>query len=116
MRVRDYDGLRHGRVEKTWEHMEQKGPACFERARRRENLTQSQRCLSGKPHPKAIVDAAVLGVPYAPPGGKGQGQPMVPQNARGIVDVGNWPNAPTRPGEVSVPISQEQREAKGPVL
>jgi hypothetical protein len=91
-----------------------KGRACFERARQRENLTQSQRCLSGKPHPKAIVDAAVPGVPYVPPAGDGQGQPMVPQNARGIVDAGNWPNAPTRPGEMSVTITQEHREANGP--
>jgi hypothetical protein len=110
MCVRDYDELLHGHVEKTWEHMEQKGRACFERARQRENLTQSQHCLSGKSHPTAIMDAAVLGVPYVPPAGKGQGQPMVPQNARGIVDAGNWPNAPTFPceGRVSVPISLEQ--------
>jgi hypothetical protein len=60
--LRDY-------VEKTWEHMELKGRACFERARQRENLTQSQHCLSGKPHPMAIMDAAAPGVPYVPPAG-----------------------------------------------
>ena len=90
------------------------GRACFERARQCENLTQSQHCLSSKPHPKAIIDAAVPGVPYVPTAGKGQGQPMVPQTAPGIVDPGSWPNATTRPGEVSVPITQEQREANGP--
>jgi hypothetical protein len=88
MYVCDYDELAHGRIEKSWEHVEQKGRACFERARQRENLTQSQHCLSGNPHPKGIMDAAVPGVPYVPPLGKGQGQPMVPQNAHSIVDVG----------------------------
>jgi hypothetical protein len=105
--VRDYDELLRDHVDETWEFMEMTGRACFERARQCENLTQSQHCLSGKPHPKAIMDAAVPGVPYVPPVGEGQGQPMVPPTACGIVDPGSWPNATTRPGEVSVPITQE---------
>jgi hypothetical protein len=91
-----------------------KGRACFERARQCENLSQSQHILSGKPRPHAIMDAAVPGVPYVPPAGKGQGHQMAPQTAHGIVDPGNWLDATPRPGKSSVPITQEQRDANGP--
>jgi hypothetical protein len=48
MCVRDYDEQPYDHAERTWEFMEMKGRACFERARQRENLSQTQHSLSGE--------------------------------------------------------------------
>jgi hypothetical protein len=40
--VRDYDELARDRVERTWGHLGKKRRACFERARLRGNLSQTQ--------------------------------------------------------------------------
>jgi hypothetical protein len=113
--VRDYDELPHDRAERTWEFVEKKGRACFERARLRDNRAQTRHILSRKPHPQAAVDVAVAGVPYVPPSGQGQRPQTFPQTPRGIVDPGNWPDATPRPTKQQrVPITQEQQEANGP--
>jgi hypothetical protein len=59
-----------------------KGRACFERARERENRSQSQYGLTGRPSRQAIMDIKQ----YVPPAGEGKGQTQLPN--------GNWPVVP----------------------
>jgi hypothetical protein len=89
--VHDYDDLPEGHVDKTWEWLETKGHACFERTRKHENRAQPQYGLSGRPSQQAIMDVAVPGEPYVPPVGKGQGQAQSPN--------GYWPIVPPQKGQ-----------------
>jgi hypothetical protein len=91
--VQNYDDLNEGHIDETWEWIEKKGRACFERARQRDNRAQSQYGLSGRPSRQAIVDTALPGEQYMPPVGKGQGQAQSHD--------GNWRTVPLQKGQVN---------------
>jgi hypothetical protein len=125
--VHDYDELLEDHPDETWEWLEMKGRACFERARKRGNRFQSQYGLTGSPSRQAIVDMAVPGEQYVPPVGEGKGQAQLPNGGwpvvppykgQGQAQLPNysWPAVPpyTGKGRTRLPISKEQREANGP--
>jgi hypothetical protein len=117
--VRDYDEMEHDDARETWEWLEKRGRACFERQRQRDNHTHTLGVLSGTASVNVEFEMAVPGVEGEAKGGKGvgqwgQGEEQSPNN---IVDPGQWPTSPApprRPPKSKVPRVAEQRAANGP--
>jgi hypothetical protein len=127
--VRDYEEMSHDEPRKTWERIEQKGRACFERQRQRDNRIHTLGVLSVKATEAAVYETAVPGVEGDGKGGKGSGQrgPAKGQQANNTSDPGQWINAPKpdnpqnikpvppkRPPRQQVIRTAEQRVANGP--
>jgi hypothetical protein len=117
--VRHFDEMEHDDARETWEWLETRGGACFERQHQRDNHTQTLGVLSGKASTHAEFEMAVPGVEGGAKGGEGvgqwaQGEEQSPNN---FVDPGQWPTSPApprRPLRSQVPRTAEQRAARGP--
>jgi hypothetical protein len=117
--VREYDEMDHDDVCETWEWLETKGRACFERQRQRDNHFQALGVLSGKPTTNRALEMAMPGIESGPKGGKGVGQGAQgdAQQPNTFFDPGQWPRStapPKRPQRSQVPCAAEQRAANGP--
>jgi hypothetical protein len=127
--VRDYDEVNHDDARKTWEWIEQKGRACFERQRQRDNHVHTLGVVSGKVTATPEYETSVPGAEGDGKGGEGFGKwgQDKGQSVNNTSDPRQWihapkpdnpqntnPVPPRRPPRQQVIHTAEQRAANGP--